>query len=123
MINKDGTALPIFLGGQMLPDNLVNRCRAIRTAYRALEIKHHRAEWSIEEDLLALSNDIGNMNRLIMTKQGRYYDETPYRLEHKLAENIWWLIELADRLNIDIQKEMEAFLAEKEKQFGITDKG
>ncbi|HEM3611338.1 TPA: MazG-like protein [Streptococcus suis] len=45
------------------------------------------------------------MNRLIMTKQGRYYDETPYTLEHKLAENIWWLIELADRLDIDIQKE------------------
>ncbi len=44
------------------------------------------------------------MNRLIMTKQGRYYDETPYTLEHKMAENIWWLIELADRLDIDIQK-------------------
>ena len=47
-----------------------------------------------------------NMNRLIMTKQGRYYDETPYQLEQKLAENRW-LIELADRLDIDIQEEME----------------
>ena len=54
------------------------------------------------------------MNRLIMTKQGRYYDETPYSLEHKMAENIWWLIELADRLDIDIQKEMETFLTQKE---------
>ena len=45
------------------------------------------------------------MNRLIMTKQGRYYDETPYQLEQKLAENIWWLIELADRLDIDIPQE------------------
>lgn len=49
------------------------------------------------------------MNRLIMTKQGRYYDETLYSLEHKMAENIQWLIELADRLDIDIQKEMETF--------------
>ena len=54
-----------------------------------------------------------------MTKQGRYYDETPYQLEQKLAENIWWLIELADRLDIDIQKEMETFLAQKEEQLGI----
>ncbi len=59
------------------------------------------------------------MNRLIMTKQGRYYDETPYRLEHKMAENIWWLIELADRLDIDIQKEMETFLTQKEELLGI----
>lgn len=66
-----------------------------------------------------MTNDIGNMNRLIMTKQGRYYDETPYRLDHKMAENIWWLIELADRLDIDIQKEMETFLTQKEELLGI----
>ena len=90
-----------------LPQETLERCRAIRKAYRELEIKHHEKEWSIEEDLLAL------------TKQGRYYDETPYQLEQKLAENIWWLIELADRLDIDIQKEMETFLAQKEEQLGI----
>lgn len=66
-----------------------------------------------------MTNDIGNMNRLIMTKQGRYYDETPYSLAHKMAENIWWLIELADRLDIDIQKEMETFLTQKEELLGI----
>ena len=66
-----------------------------------------------------MTNDIGNMNRLIMTKQGRYYDETPYSLAHKMAENIWWLIELADRLDIDIQKEMETFLTQKEELVGI----
>ena len=38
-----------------------------------------------------------------MTKEGRYYDETPYQLSEKLAENIWWLIELSQRLNIDIE--------------------
>ena len=59
------------------------------------------------------------MNRLIMTKQGRYYDETPSQLEQKLDENIWWLIELVDRLDIDIQEEMETFLAQKEEQLGI----
>lgn len=102
-----------------IPQETIDRCLAIRKAYKELEVKHHDKEWSIEEDLLALTNDIGNMNRLIMTKQGRYYDETPYSLEHKMAENIWWLIELADRLDIDIQKEMETFLAQKEELLGI----
>lgn len=48
-----------------------------------------------------------------MTKQGRYYDETPYTLEQKLSENIWWLLELSQRLDIDILTEMKNFLSDK----------
>ena len=55
---------------------LVERSWAIRQAYHELEVKHHDSKWTVEEDLLALSNDIGNFQRLVMTKQGRYYDET-----------------------------------------------
>lgn len=95
-------------------NELINRSIQIRQRYHKLERQHHGSEWSVEEDLLALSNDIGNLNRLVMTKFGRYYDETPYTLEHKLAENIWWLIELANRLDIDIEQELENFLTEKE---------
>lgn len=51
-----------------------------------------------------------------MTKQRRYYDETSYTLEQKLSENIWWLLELSQRLDIDILTEMENFLSDKEKQ-------
>lgn len=105
----------------MLTDELISRSTAIRQAYHELEIKHHDSKWTVEEDLLALSNDIGNLQRLVMTKLGRYYDETPYTLEKKLAENIWWLLELADRLDVDIQTEMETFLSEKEKQLHIDD--
>lgn len=54
-----------------------------------------------------------------MTKQGRYYDETPYTLEQKLSENIWRLVELSQRLDIDILTEMENFLSDKEKQLNI----
>ena len=68
---------------------------------------------------MALSNDIGNFQRLVMTKQGRYYDETPYTLERKLSENIWWLVELSQRLDVDILTEMENFLSDKEKQLNI----
>lgn len=49
----------------MLPDELLVRSHAIRKAYEALEIKHHGQPWTIEEDLLALGNDIGNLNRLV----------------------------------------------------------
>lgn len=95
-------------------EELVQRSNQVRERYHELELKHHKSTWTVEEDLLALSNDIGNLNRLVMTKFGRYYDETPYTLEHKLAENIWWLIELSTRLDVDIEAELEKFLAEKE---------
>lgn len=94
---------------------LIIRSIKIRNRYHELELSHHGSQWSIEEDLLALSNDIGNLNRLAMTKLGRYYDETPYTLEQKIAENIWWLMELSHRLDIDIEKELEIFLTEHEK--------
>lgn len=93
---------------------LILRSNNIREKYHHLEIKNHSEKWTIEEDLLALSNDIGNLNRLVMTKMGRYYDEIPYNLEQKLAENIWWLIELSTRLNIDIESELVTFLEQKE---------
>lgn len=98
---------------------IMKRSIAIREAYHKLEEANHGSRWSMEEDLLALSNDIGNLQRLVMTKQGRYYDETPYRLESKLAENIWWLLELANRLDIDVEAEMEEFLSEKEELLDI----
>lgn len=101
-------------GKKMDLKELITRSQAIRARYHELERANHGSEWTIDEDLLALSNDIGNLDRLVMTKSGRYYDETPYTLEHKLAENIWWLIELSDRLDVDIESELEKFLTEKE---------
>lgn len=106
----------------LLSQELLQRSQNIRDAYHNLEINHHGEKWSVEEDLLALSNDIGNLNRLVMTRKGRYYDEKPFRLEQKLAEDIWWLIELANRLNVDIEKEMESFLSEKEQLLKIVNK-
>ena len=49
---------------------LVDRSWAIRQAYHNLEVKYHDSKWTVEEDLLALSNGIGNFLRLVMTKQG-----------------------------------------------------
>ncbi len=39
------------------------------------------------------------------------------KLEHKLAESIWWLINLSDRMNIDIKVAMEKFLTKTENLF------
>ena len=38
-------------------------------------------------------------------------------LEHKLGENIWWLIVLADRTGIDIKEALDKFLTKTENLF------
>lgn len=37
-------------------------------------------------------------------------------LEHKLGECIWWLVVLADRMNIDAKHALETFLAKTERR-------
>jgi NTP pyrophosphatase (non-canonical NTP hydrolase) len=39
-------------------------------------------------------------------------------LEHKLGECIWWLIVLADRMNIDINVALEKFFTKPKKIVG-----
>jgi NTP pyrophosphatase (non-canonical NTP hydrolase) len=36
-------------------------------------------------------------------------------LEHKLSECIWWLIVLADRMDVDISKSLDEFLTNLER--------
>ena len=95
-------------------DEIKNRSINIRKAYHKLEEKYHGSKWSIEEDALAFLTDSGLVGRLTMDNQKRWPDESDNSLEHKISECIWWLMVLSDRMNIDIEKELEKFLSDKE---------
>lgn len=96
----------------------VVRSQKIREAYHQLELKHHGSEWTVEEDALAFLTDAGLVGRLMMARQGRWPMEkrTAHELEHKLGECIWWLIVLADRMQIDAGSALEVFLTTTEQQ-------
>jgi NTP pyrophosphatase (non-canonical NTP hydrolase) len=51
-----------------------------------------------------------------MSQQGRWPkdSETTPELKHKIGESIWWLIVLADRMEVDIQVAIEEFLTKTE---------
>ncbi|MCF2650804.1 MULTISPECIES: MazG-like protein [Niallia] len=100
-------------------NNLVNRSLLIRKAYHQLEIKLHGSEWEVEEDALAFLTDAALVGRLTMAHQKRWPTGTDPQadLEHKIAESIWWLMVLADRMGIDSEKSLDMFLKEKEEQF------
>jgi hypothetical protein len=100
-------------------DDIINRSLALRKRYHELELQHHGSEWTVEEDALAFLTDAGLVGRNIMSQQQRWPKaNTQADLEHKLGENIWWLIVLADRSGVDIKTAMENFLSKTEKLVG-----
>jgi NTP pyrophosphatase (non-canonical NTP hydrolase) len=96
----------------------VSRSHAIREIYHRLELKHHGSEWTTEEDALAFLTDAGLVGRLTMAHQGRWPMEMGKadELKHKIGECIWWLIVLAERMEIDAESALELFLTKTEQQ-------
>lgn len=98
----------------------IARSLKIRELYHDLERSHHGSEWTVEEDALAFLTDAGLVGRHTMSQQGRWPagKDSKAELEHKLGENIWWLIVLADRMEIDIQDVLGKFLTKTENLLG-----
>ncbi len=97
-------------------NEIIQRSKKIRKLYHQLEQEYHGSEWTIEEDALAFLTDAGLVGRHTMSQQGRWPKEnTNVELEHKLGECIWWLVILADRMNIDVEEAVEKFLSKTER--------
>lgn len=97
-------------------NEIIKKSVELRKKYHELEKEYHGSEWTLEEDVIAYLSDSALVGRLIMDRKGRWPADTSKRqLEHKLAENIWWILTIADRLNINIEEELENF-------FEYTDK-
>ncbi|MDQ0968664.1 hypothetical protein QFZ20_004067 [Flavobacterium sp. W4I14] len=92
-------------------ETIISRSLALREKYHAIEVEHHGSEWTLEEDALAFLTDAALVGRDIMSQQKRWPKTgAQEELEHKLGENIWWLIVIAARSGIDIQKAVGNFL-------------
>lgn len=97
---------------------IIARSLALRRKYHVLEVEHHGSEWNVEEDALAFLTDAALVGRNVMSQEKRWPRKgSREELEHKLGESVWWLIVLADRSGIDIQKAVEKFLDKTETMF------
>jgi len=103
---------------EMSFSEIVERSVKIRKLYHKLEKQYHDKEWSVEEDALAFLTDAGLVGRLTMSQQERWpkSGDTAAELEYKLSECIWWLVILADRMDINLNNSMSDFLSKLEKQ-------
>ncbi|HEY6888506.1 MAG TPA: MazG-like protein [Solirubrobacter sp.] len=80
--------------------------RRVRGLYHRLEERHEGGPWSAKDDMLGLVNDVGTLSRLVMATGGQWAPEgdVPAQLRGKLAECLWWVLVLADRLDVDINE-------------------
>lgn len=88
------------------------RAVRVRRLYRQLEEQHHKTAWTVEEDMLAFVSDVGMLARFVMAAEGRWVHGENLNLElrGKMAECLWWLLGLSDRLGIDITEEFKSFM-------------
>ncbi|MNK15375.1 hypothetical protein D3C87_335120 [compost metagenome] len=99
-------------------DEIIKRSIKIRKLYNELELKQNGKVWTVEQDALGFLSDAGLVGRNIMSHEKTWSKaNSDEELEHKLAESIWWIINLSDRMEIDIKVAMEKFLSKTEKLF------
>ncbi len=91
-------------------DTARDRALEVRALYEVLEQRFNGKVWSLHELMIGFSNDVGTIGRLILAHDGTWNidGDVDGQLQHKLAESLWWIFVLADRLEIDMT---EAFTA------------
>lgn len=80
------------------------RAREVRELYEQLEQRLLGRTWTLPELALGFTNDAAYLGRLVLAAE-RTWDiigDTDAELRHKLAECLWWLFVLADRLDVDL---------------------
>ena len=80
------------------------RAMEVRAQYEVLENRINGKVWSLHELMIGFTNDVGTVGRLILADDGTWDidGDVTAQLEHKLAESMWWVMVIAERLDIDI---------------------
>lgn len=87
-----------------------DRALEVRALYEILENRINGKVWSDHELMIGFSNDVGYIGRLLLAQEGTWgIDGDPRaELEYKLAESMWWIFVIADRLGIDMTEAFNA---------------
>ena len=96
--------------------NAVERSIQIRKLYHELEEWNHGGPWTKQEDMIGFVYDVGELGRLVMAAEGRWVHpgDLPKDLGDKMAECLWWLSVLSDRLGVDLNAALSSKMTELE---------
>lgn len=86
-----------------LKDAIVS-AKELRELYAALETQRHGRSWNVEEIALGFVGDVGDLAKLVQAAAGvREIPDLRSRLAHELADCLWSVLVLADRLDVDLE--------------------
>lgn len=88
----------------MTYNNLVRIVMNTRKLLEKFEKKSTGKTWGIEELLVGLVTDVGDLARLILAKEGFRADRgnIDKALRHELADCLWAIIVLSEKYNINL---------------------
>lgn len=83
----------------------------LRNLYHQIEEHSLGRVWSLEEDMIGFTADVGIIGRLVLAASGTwdYGKDMEAELKRKIPECIWWLLVLSNRLGIDITEAYPSF--------------
>lgn len=86
-------------------DEAMERARSLRRKYEVLETRRYGRPWTIEEIALGFVGDVGDLAKLIQASAGvREFAGAEGALAHELADCLWSILILADKLDVDIEQ-------------------
>jgi len=85
-------------------EDLIQRALEIREQYAALERRTYGRAWTTEEIALGFVGDVGDLAKLVTATGGvRHVPDAEKKLAHELADCLWSILVLADRLDVDLE--------------------
>jgi len=75
----------------------------IRQLYSELNHKDGREQWGPKDYAMGLVGDVGDLMKIIMTKEGmRHTEDADANLAHELSDCLWSLLVLAAHYGVDL---------------------
>ncbi|MGW0789464.1 hypothetical protein ACWD04_14680 [Streptomyces sp. NPDC002911] len=87
-----------------------DRALKVRARYEEIEQRVLGRTWTLPELALGFTNDAAYVGRLVLAAERTWGidGDVDAELRHKLAECLWWVFVLADRLDVDMPEAYEA---------------
>ncbi|WP_328491783.1 hypothetical protein OHS59_02845 [Streptomyces sp. NBC_00414] len=81
-----------------------DRALTVRSQYERIEQHVLGRTWTLPELALGFTNDAAYVGRLVLAAERTWGidGDVDAELRHKLAECLWWVFVLADRLDVDM---------------------
>lgn len=96
---------------------LTRKAKHIEELYRKHGQSKGMKEWEAAEYLQGLMGDVGDLAKLIMAKNNlRDGEDIDEKIKHELADCLWSIVIIADKLGIDLEESFTRTMTQIEKK-------